>query len=258
MRELKRVHMIGNAHIDPVWLWQWPEGYQEVRATFHSALDRMDEYPEFVFTCTSVAFLDWVDEHDPELFERMRERIEDGRWQVIGGWWIEPDCNIPSGESLVRQGLYGQRWLRDRLGITATTGANLDSFGHNATIPQLLAKSGMDSYVFLRPQRHEKELPGPTFRWVSSLLVTGRPKMRLAISQYTSRSAANWASKVPSLATQAVPRNSIALKSATARTLPTEGTIVRRTRPDKASSTVALGMWATACSSSSYVNRLSS
>jgi alpha-mannosidase len=161
------LHMIGNAHIDPVWLWQWPEGYQEVRATFHSALDRMDEYPEFVFTCTSVAFLDWVDEHDPGLFERIRARVADGRWQVIGGWWIEPDCNIPSGESLVRQGLYGQRWLRERLGITATTGANLDSFGHNASIPQLLAGSGMDSYVFLRPQRHEKELPGPIFRWVS-------------------------------------------------------------------------------------------
>ncbi|MFL6007089.1 MAG: alpha-mannosidase, partial [Gaiellaceae bacterium] len=161
------VHMIGNAHIDPVWLWQWPEGYQEVRATFRSAIDRMDEYPDFVFTCDSILFFQWVEESDPELFAQIRERVADGRWQVIGGWWIEPDCNIPGGEAFVRQGLYGQRWLRDRFGITATTGANIDSFGHNANIPQFLAKSGMDSYVFLRPGAAELELGGPVFHWES-------------------------------------------------------------------------------------------
>ncbi|HEX5800021.1 MAG TPA: hypothetical protein VFY02_07935, partial [Gaiellaceae bacterium] len=158
--------MIGNAHIDPVWLWQWPEGYQEVRATFASALDRLDEYPDFVFTCDSVVFFEWVEETDPELFARLRERIAEGRWQVIGGWWLEPDCNIPSGESLVRHALYGQRWLHDRFGITATTGANLDSFGHTATLPQLLRGSGLDSYVFLRPGPHERDLP-TLFRWES-------------------------------------------------------------------------------------------
>ncbi len=161
------LHMIGNAHIDPVWLWRWPEGYQEVRATFASALDRMDEYPDFVFTSNQVLFFKWIEEHDPELFERVRARIADGRWQVVGGWWIEPDCNIPSGESLVRQALYGQRYLHDTFGVTATTGANFDAFGHNATIPQLLRKSGMDSYVFLRPGPHERPLPGPIFWWES-------------------------------------------------------------------------------------------
>jgi alpha-mannosidase len=161
------LHMIGNAHIDPVWLWQWPEGYQEVRATFASALDRMDEYPDFVFTSDSVIFFAWVEEHDPELFERIRARVAEGRWQVIGGWWLEPDCNVPAGESLVRHALYGQRYLREKLGVAATTGANLDSFGHTAQIPQILRKSGMDSYVFLRPGPHEMELPGPIFRWES-------------------------------------------------------------------------------------------
>ncbi len=159
--------MIGNAHIDPVWLWQWPEGYQEVRATFQSAVDRLDEYPEYVFTCDSSLFLAWVEESDPALFERIREHVASGRFQIVGGWWIEPDCNIPCGESFVRQALYGQRYLQRTFGITATTGANLDSFGHNATIPQILAKSGCDSYVFLRPQRHEKELEAPLFRWES-------------------------------------------------------------------------------------------
>ena len=164
----ERLHMIGNAHIDPVWLWQWPEGYQEVRATFQSAVDRMDEYPDFVFTCDSSLFFEWVAESDPALFERIRERVAEGRFQVVGGWWIEPDCNIPCGESFVRQALYGQRYLREQLGITATVGANLDSFGHNGTIPQILAKSGCDSYVFLRPGPKEKELESPIFRWESA------------------------------------------------------------------------------------------
>ena len=161
------LHMIGNAHIDPVWLWQWPEGYQEVRATFQSAIDRMEEYPDFVFTCDSSLFFEWVEESDPELFEKLRERIAEGRFQVIGGWWVEPDCNIPCGESFVRQALYGQRYLREKFGITATTGANIDSFGHNATIPQILAKSGADSYVFLRPGPEEIPLDSPLFWWES-------------------------------------------------------------------------------------------
>jgi alpha-mannosidase len=161
----QRLHMVGNAHIDPVWLWQWPEGYQEVRATFRSALERMEEFPEFVFTMNAVCYLAWVEESDPELFERIRARIADGRWQVVGGWWIEPDCNIPGGESFVRQALYGQRYLHDRFGITATTGANVDSFGHNAMIPQILRGAGMDSYVFLRPSANERELPASLFAW---------------------------------------------------------------------------------------------
>ena len=153
--------MIGNAHIDPVWLWQWPEGYQEVRATFQSAIDRMEEYPDFVFTCDSVVFFEWVEESDPELFEQIRRAVAEGRFQIVGGWWVEPDCNMPSGESFVRQALYGQRYLRETFGITATTGANVDSFGHNAMIPQILRGSGMDSYVFLRPGPQEGELDEP-------------------------------------------------------------------------------------------------
>ena len=161
------LHMIGNAHIDPVWLWQWPEGYQEVRATFQSAIDRMEEYPEFVFTCDSVVYLRWIEESDPELFEQIHARVAEGRFHVIGGWWVEPDCNIPSGESFVRQGLYGQRYLHERFGITATTGSNVDPFGHTGTLPQLLRKSGLDSYVFFRPGPDELELPGQVFWWES-------------------------------------------------------------------------------------------
>jgi alpha-mannosidase len=159
--------MIGNAHIDPVWLWQWPEGYQEVRATFRSALDRMREYPEFIFTANSAAYYAWVKEIDPAMFEEIRERVAEGRWEVVGGWWVEPDCNIPSGESFVRHALYSQRWFRDNLGRMATVGYNVDPFGHNGMLPQLLRRAGMDSYVFMRPGPHEKALPGPLFWWES-------------------------------------------------------------------------------------------
>ncbi|HEY0443360.1 MAG TPA: hypothetical protein VGC90_03970, partial [Candidatus Limnocylindrales bacterium] len=129
------LHMIGNSHIDPVWLWQWPEGYQEVRATFRSALDRMNEYPEFIFTSDSAAYYEWVEEIDPGMFDEIRARVDEGRWEIVGGWWVEPDCNIPGGESFVRQALYSQRYFLDRFGRIATVGYNVDPFGHNAMLP---------------------------------------------------------------------------------------------------------------------------
>ncbi|NUR97833.1 MAG: alpha-mannosidase [Kribbellaceae bacterium] len=162
------LHMIGNAHIDAVWLWQWQEGYQEVRATFRSALDRMDEYPDYVFTADSVAYFSWIAEHDPGLFDRIRKRVAEGRFEIVGGWWVEPDCNLPGGEAFVRHALYSQRWLAEHLGVIATVGCNVDPFGHNATLPQLLSKSRLDSYAFLRPQAHERELPGQKFWWESA------------------------------------------------------------------------------------------
>ena len=161
----RTLHMIGNAHLDPVWLWPWQEGYQEARATFWSAIHRMEEYPDFVFTCDQVVLLSWVEEADPELFARIRERVADGRWQMVGGWWVEPDCNLPSAESFVRQGLYGQRYLLEKFGVIATVGMNVDPFGHNAMLPQILRGQGMDSYTFLRPGPHESSLPYTAFWW---------------------------------------------------------------------------------------------
>ncbi|MET1052994.1 MAG: glycoside hydrolase family 38 C-terminal domain-containing protein, partial [Mycetocola sp.] len=163
----RTLHMIGNAHLDPVWLWPWQEGYQEARATFWSAIERMDEYPDFVFTCDQVALLSWVEESDPALFERIRARVAEGRWVNTGGWWVEPDCNMPMGESFVRQGLYGQRFLRSRFGRIATVGMNVDPFGHNVMLPQILRGQGIDSYVFLRPGPHESSFDATLFWWES-------------------------------------------------------------------------------------------
>jgi alpha-mannosidase len=161
----RTLHMVGNAHLDPVWLWPWQEGYQEARATFWSAIERMEEYDDFVFTCDQVVLLSWVEESDPVLFSRIRERVAEGRWVNTGGWWVEPDCNMPSGESFVRQGLVGQRYLRSRFGKAATVGMNVDPFGHNAMLPQILRGQGMDSYCFLRPGPHESDLDDTLFWW---------------------------------------------------------------------------------------------
>ncbi len=159
------LHMIGNAHIDPVWLWQWHEGFHEVKATFRSALDRMTEYDDFIFCASSAAFYEWVEQSDPAMFAEIRQRVAEGRWAIVGGWWVEPDCNIPGGESFVRHGLYAQRYFREKFGVIATVGFNVDSFGHAATLPQILAKSGIRYYCFLRPGPHEKGLPGRVFWW---------------------------------------------------------------------------------------------
>lgn len=159
------VHMIGNAHIDPVWLWNWQEGFHESLATFRSALDRMVETEDFTFVASSAALYAWVEQNEPGMFAEIQQRVAEGRWLLVGGWWIEPDCNIPSGESFVRQGLVGQRYFQEKFGQKARVAYNVDSFGHNAMLPQIMKKSGLDYYIFMRPMPHEKQLPERLFWW---------------------------------------------------------------------------------------------
>lgn len=161
----KKVYMIGNAHLDPVWMWQWQEGCAEVKATFRSALDRMNEFPDFKFTCAAAVTYAWIEDICPEMFDEIKQRVAEGRWIIAGGWWVQPDCNQPSGESFVRHGLYSQRFFYEKLGATAKVGYNVDSFGHNQSIPQLLKKCGMDYYIFMRPGEHEKHLDSNMFIW---------------------------------------------------------------------------------------------
>lgn len=160
-----RFHMIGHAHIDPVWLWPWTEGISVVHSTFQSALDRMNETPGFCFIASSSQFYQWVAENDPKMIKEIGKRIEEGRWNIIGGWWVEPDVNIPGGEAMVRQGLYGQRTLQKLFGRKATIAFNPDSFGHAGTLPQIIHQQGMDRYIFMRPGPHEKTLPADLFWW---------------------------------------------------------------------------------------------
>ena len=160
-----KFYMIGHGHIDPVWLWPWHEGISIVHSTFRSALDRMNETPDFVFTSSSAQFYQWVADNDPQMLEEIKRRITEGRWNVVGGWWVEPDVNIPSGESMVRQGLYGQLTMQRLLGVRAQVAFNPDSFGHAGTLPQIFNLQGMNNYVFMRPGPHEKTIPADLFRW---------------------------------------------------------------------------------------------
>jgi len=160
-----KLYMIGNAHIDIPWLWPWSESMAVGLSTFRAALDRMNEFPDFKFTASSAQLYEWAASADPKLMAEIRERVAEGRWDVVGGWWIEPDVNIPNGESLVRQGLYSQRLFQQLLGRTARVGYNPDSFGHPGTLPQILKLQGLHAYVFMRPAAHEKPLPADVFWW---------------------------------------------------------------------------------------------
>lgn len=165
----RKLYMIGNAHLDPVWLWQWDEGFAENKATMLSMLQRLDEFDDVVFTSSSAQFYEWIEQQEPELFEKIRKRVKQGRWVICGGWWVQPDCNIPCGESFARHSLLGQKYFRDKFGSYCTVGYCVDSFGHNGMLPQVLKLSGMDSYVFMRPGAHEKAgVTDNLFRWRSA------------------------------------------------------------------------------------------
>lgn len=165
---MKKVHLIGNAHLDPVWLWRWQEGFAEIKATFKSALDRMREFDDFKFTSACSAYYMWIEKSDPDMFREIQQRVREGRWELTGGWMIQPDCNIPCGESFARHALISQRYFAEKFGIMAETGYNVDSFGHNGSLPMILNHSRMKNYVFMRPGPHEKTLPSDLFLWESA------------------------------------------------------------------------------------------
>lgn len=189
MSNERKVHLIGNAHLDPIWLWRWQEGCGEVLQTFRSALDRLNEYPDFVFTCSSASYYKWVEEIAPDMFEEIRKRVKEGRWVPVNGWWVQPDCNIPSAESFARQALYSQLYYNEKFGRICKTAYNVDSFGHSGMLPQLIKNGGMNAYVMMRPGPHENaEIPN-MFTW-ESLDGTRIPTFRIpAESGYGANSA---------------------------------------------------------------------
>lgn len=159
--------MIGNAHLDPVWLWDWPVGVDEALATCRTACDLLDEYPDLYITRGEAWVHLQIQKLDPELFARIADFTRQGKWQIVNGWWIQPDCNFPSAESFRKQAELGKRYFKNNLGIDVTVGYNVDSFGHNAFLPMLLQQAEMDSYIFMRPKEQEKHLPTNLFIWKS-------------------------------------------------------------------------------------------
>jgi alpha-mannosidase len=158
-QQRKVLHIIGHSHIDAAWLWPWRDGEDAVLTTFRSALNRINETPGFCYTHSSSAHYRWVERADPALFAEIRQRVREGRWEVVGAWPVEPDCNIPATESFVRHSLYGKRYCQRALGVDVKIGFNPDSFGHAAGLPTILKRAGYGYYVFMRPQEHEMKLP---------------------------------------------------------------------------------------------------
>ncbi|MCK5759000.1 MAG: alpha-mannosidase [Clostridiales bacterium] len=162
---MKNLHLVCNAHLDPVWLWEIEEGVAETLSTFRVAADFCDNYEGFVFNHNEALLYKWVEEHDPELFERIQKLVFEKKWHIMGGWYLQPDCNMPSGESFIRQILIGKNYFIEKFGVEPTTAINFDAFGHSRGLVEIMKKANYDSYLFCRPEPDMLELPGDDFEW---------------------------------------------------------------------------------------------
>lgn len=146
MKEYK-IWAIGNSHIDLAWLWPWTEALAVVRDTFTTVLQLMRDYPGFIYTQSSSQDFAWLEHRYPPLFREIQQRVKEGRWEMVGGMWVEPDLNMPDGESLVRQLLIGKRYIQSRFGVDVRIGWNPDSFGYSWQLAQIYKRSGVDYFV---------------------------------------------------------------------------------------------------------------
>ena len=142
-----KLYLVSNAHIDLAWLWRWKETVQVAYDTFTNALDLMEKYPDLHFSQSQAQLYEFMEEYHPEVFDRIKRRVDSGNWEVVGGLWVEPDCNLISGESWVRQLLYGQRYFNSRFGKNTVFGWNPDSFGYNWNMPQFFSKAGIKFFL---------------------------------------------------------------------------------------------------------------
>ena len=163
---MRDIHLICNAHLDPVWQWEWQEGLAEALSTFRIAADFCEQQDGFVFNHNEAVLYQWVEEYDPSLFARIQSLVREGRWHIMGGWYLQPDCNIPGGESIWRQILAGRRYFSEKFGVSPTIAMNVDSFGHSRGLVQLLKKTGYDGYLVGRPAIDACGAPGEEFCWV--------------------------------------------------------------------------------------------
>lgn len=150
------LHLVGHAHIDMNWLWLWPETVDVCKNTFSTMLKLMDEHPELRFSQSQASTYLAIEEADPALFARIQQRVKSGQWEITGGTWVEGDMNMASGESIVRQILYANRYFKEKFDVEPVICWEPDTFGHAWTIPQILAKSGIKYYYFCRCPKDER------------------------------------------------------------------------------------------------------
>lgn len=163
----KQIHLVCNAHLDPVWQWPWEDGLTEALSTFRSAADFCCKYERFVFNHNESILYRWVQEFEPQLFKRIQQLVKEGKWRISGGAYLQPDVNNTSGESHIRQYLYGRSFFEKYFGRAAypLTAHNYDSFGHAEGLPQVLKGCGMRHYIFCRPDFGTWSLPVGVFIW---------------------------------------------------------------------------------------------
>ena len=160
-----KIHLICNAHLDPVWQWQWEEGYAEAISTFRTAVQLLNEHEELIFNHNEAVLYEWILEYDPYLFAEIQRLVKLGRWVISGGWYLQPDVNIPGTESIIRHILKGQLFFQKHFQKPPQVAYNFDSFGHSAGLPQILAKAGYKMYIHMRPQKNDLLLPADFYRW---------------------------------------------------------------------------------------------
>jgi len=141
------VSAIGHAHIDLAWLWPIRETIRKGARTFATALRNMEKYPDYLFGASQPQLYQWIKERHPKLYDQVKRRVKEGRWEPQGAMWVEPDTNLSGGEALVRQILYGKRFFRDEFGVDVRVLWLPDAFGYTASLPQLMKKSGVDYLV---------------------------------------------------------------------------------------------------------------
>ena len=160
------VQCIGHTHIDVAWLWRLKHTREKAARSFSTVLRLMEMFPEYVFLQTQPQLYEYIKQDYPELFEQIKERVKEGRWEAAGGMWLEADCNLTSGESLVRQLLYGTRFLRDEFGQECTYLWLPDVFGYSWALPQILSKSGIDTFMTTKISWNQyNRMPHDTFQW---------------------------------------------------------------------------------------------
>ena len=161
-----RVTACGHAHIDSAWLWPLREGRRKCLRTFATAVTLMDRYADYVFAASSAQHFAWVQQDDPVLFERIKQRVDEGRFVPVGGLWVECDVNVPMGESLVRQLVRGIRYFEDELGVRVEEVWLPDAFGFSPSLPQLMRLAGLSYFVSQKLSANERNpFPHSSFMW---------------------------------------------------------------------------------------------
>lgn len=168
---MKTMHLVCNAHLDPVWQWDWEEGATACLATFYAAVKLAEKY-DYIFCHNEVVLYEYIEKYDPELFKKIQELVKQGKWHIMGGWYVQPDCEVPSGESFIRSITLGREYFMEKFASRPTTAINFDAFAHSRGLPQILRKTGYDSYIICRPMpwyeegyKYKFPLPKVPFWW---------------------------------------------------------------------------------------------